>query len=70
MLSKFLEEHHHTVSSIHGGRMQTQREEALRSFKNGRTSILVATDIVVRGLDILYVCIGKRVNASQTIHYF
>ena len=53
MLTKLLEDHHHAVTSIHGGRMQADREEAIRSFKMGQTPILVATDIVVRGLDIL-----------------
>eukprot|EP00916_Digyalum_oweni_P004394 GHVL01007813.1.p1 GENE.GHVL01007813.1~~GHVL01007813.1.p1 ORF type:complete len:605 (-),score=104.03 GHVL01007813.1:461-2275(-) len=40
------------VASIHGDRTQQEREEALRSFKQGETPILVATDVAARGLDI------------------
>ena len=40
------------ATSIHGDRDQWQREEALKSFKDGRTPILVATDVAARGLDI------------------
>lgn len=41
-----------SVSSIHGDRSQNEREEALYSFRNGRTPILVATAVAARGLDI------------------
>lgn len=38
--------------AIHGRKSQNNREAALASFKNGRTRVLVATDIASRGLDI------------------
>ena len=37
---------------IHGNRSQAQRTAALADFKSGRTRVLVATDIVARGIDI------------------
>jgi len=40
------------VSSIHGDRHQREREQALSSFRNGVTPILVATAVAARGLDI------------------
>ncbi|CUG89592.1 ATP-dependent DEAD/DEAH box RNA helicase, putative [Bodo saltans] len=40
------------TGTIHGDRKQNEREEALRRFKDGRTPILVATDVASRGLDI------------------
>jgi len=40
------------ATSIHGDRSQPERQEALRSFKAGRTPYLVATDVASRGLDI------------------
>ncbi|PKI43163.1 hypothetical protein CRG98_036469 [Punica granatum] len=43
------------ATSIHGDRTQQERELALRSFKSGRTPILVATDVAARGLDIPHV---------------
>nr|ABX76969.1 Vasa [Parhyale hawaiensis] len=39
-------------TSIHGDRFQSQREEALAQFKAGIRSILVATAVAARGLDI------------------
>jgi superfamily II DNA/RNA helicase len=38
--------------AIHGNKSQSQREKALRIFKNGDVRILVATDVAARGLDI------------------
>ena len=37
---------------IHGGRSQSQRQRALDDFKAGKCSILVATDVAARGIDI------------------
>lgn len=37
---------------IHGNKSQNQRTEALAGFKQGKTQILVATDIAARGIDI------------------
>ncbi|KAG5567102.1 hypothetical protein RHGRI_002612 [Rhododendron griersonianum] len=41
----------HAVA-LHGGRSQSEREAALRDFRNGSTNILVATDVASRGLDV------------------
>ncbi|WP_433936762.1 DEAD/DEAH box helicase [Sorangium cellulosum] len=38
--------------AIHGNKSQGARERALASFKQGTTSVLVATDIAARGIDI------------------
>jgi superfamily II DNA/RNA helicase len=40
------------AGTIHSGRQQKEREEALRRFKDGSAPILVATDVASRGLDI------------------
>jgi ATP-dependent RNA helicase DDX23/PRP28 len=37
---------------LHGGKTQDQRESALEAFKAGKFSILVATQVAGRGLDI------------------
>ena len=41
-----------TAGRIHGNRSQGQRTAALAAFKNGHTRVLVATDIVARGIDV------------------
>jgi superfamily II DNA/RNA helicase len=38
--------------AIHGNKSQGQRNRALNDFKNSRVSVLVATDVAARGLDI------------------
>ena len=47
-----LERQGFAVARIHGNRSQTQRTEALQGFKNGRYRVLVATDIVARGINV------------------
>jgi len=37
---------------IHGGLSQAARDRALADFRNGRVSVLVATDVAARGLDL------------------
>ncbi len=39
-------------AAIHGNRSQAQREKALASFRRGHVKVLVATDVVSRGIDI------------------
>lgn len=51
-IAAFLSEINYPTTSIHGDRLQRQREEALADFKSGRMAILVATAVAARGLDI------------------
>jgi len=41
-----------TSEAIHGDRSQAQRQKALQGFRDGRCRVLVATDVVARGIDI------------------
>jgi superfamily II DNA/RNA helicase len=40
------------VVAIHGDKAQYERDQAIRMLKNGEISILVATDVAARGLDV------------------
>ena len=40
------------ANAIHGNKSQGQRERALGEFKDGKTKVLVATDIAARGIDV------------------
>lgn len=64
------------VCSIHGDLRQDQRTRSLEAFKAGTTSVLVATDVAARGLDIPEVklvinvtvstlCIGRSCGAMK-----
>ncbi len=41
-----------SAAAIHGDRSQSQRQKALDGFKAGGTRVLVATDVVARGIDV------------------
>jgi len=41
-----------SATQIHGDRSQSQRNAALRSFREGHHRILVATDVAARGIDV------------------
>ena len=51
-LAEKLERAGFETARIHGNRSQNQRTEALAGFKSGRYRLLVATDIVARGIDV------------------
>ena len=51
-LATFLDKKGISASAIHGNKSQGARTRALNGFKNGSVSILVATDIAARGIDI------------------
>ncbi|XP_055905642.1 ATP-dependent RNA helicase vasa isoform X2 [Eupeodes corollae] len=60
-LASLLSETEFPTTSIHGDRLQSQREMALRDFKTGKMKVLIATSVAARGLDIK--------NVSHVINY-
>lgn len=40
------------ADAIHGNKSQSQRERALKAFRDGASRVLVATDIAARGIDV------------------
>ena len=51
-LAKTLKRQKFNVEEMHSDLEQSKREEVMRDFKNGKIDILVATDVVARGIDI------------------
>ncbi len=42
----------YNAASIHGNKSQGQRDRAIKAFRDGRVTTLVATDVAARGIDI------------------
>ncbi|MDO5146017.1 MAG: DEAD/DEAH box helicase [Eubacteriales bacterium] len=40
------------AEGLHGDMKQTMRDRVMKSFRNGKTDILVATDVAARGIDV------------------
>lgn len=51
-LSEYLSKFGVRATAIHGNKTQAARTRALDDFKRGKASVLVATDIAARGIDI------------------
>ncbi len=51
-VARALQRFHLNVGEMHSDLDQKQRDQIMHEFKNGRINILVATDIVARGIDI------------------
>jgi ATP-dependent RNA helicase RhlE len=51
----------HAAVQIHGDRSQSQRNQALRNFSEGRHRVLVATDVAARGIDVA--------NVAHVVNY-
>jgi len=51
-IEHFLRSESVNAESIHGNRNQQERERALKSFRDGISPILIATDVAARGLDV------------------
>ena len=51
-LASALEEHNYRVAALQGNMAQNRRQAALDGFRDGTHDILVATDIVSRGIDV------------------
>ncbi|KAF5098420.1 hypothetical protein D0Z03_001221 [Geotrichum reessii] len=52
MVSEGLTAQQFTVSAIHGEMDQPQRDTIMKEFRSGSTRILIATDLLARGIDV------------------
>jgi ATP-dependent RNA helicase DeaD len=47
-----LKKHRFDVEGLHGDMSQNQREKIISTFKDGNSSVVVATDVAARGIDV------------------
>ncbi len=66
-LSESLQNRGFSAVSIHGGKSQGQRQRALAQFKDNTVTILVATDVAARGIDVADVT--HVVNYATPVEY-
>jgi len=52
MVARYLERNGIKAEAIHSNKTQSQRQKALEAFTSGKARVLVATDIVARGIDV------------------
>jgi len=67
VLAKSLERTGHLATTLHGGKGQEQREQALAELKSGVKHILVATDVAGRGIDIQNVSLIVNFDMAKSI---
>lgn len=71
-LNNVLKKQGHAVSVLHGEITQDERKKSLDRFRNGKTQVLVATDVAARGLDIdaveLVVNVDMAYSGDEYLH--
>ena len=55
---------------LHGDMKQLQRTQVMNSFKRGRSSVLIATDVAARGIDVDGIDIVFNYDIPQDIEYY
>ena len=51
-LANELQNRGYFAEGLHGDMKQQQRDRVMRNFRNGKTEVLVATDVAARGIDV------------------
>ncbi|KAJ1557841.1 RNA helicase required for poly(A+) mRNA export, partial [Nowakowskiella sp. JEL0078] len=54
-LERKLKEEHHEVIALHGGLEPEERDAVMDNFRQGKFKVLVTTNLIARGIDILQV---------------
>lgn len=58
------------IAVLHANMRSDERQNALRSFRQGKTSVLIATDLAARGLDIQGLTHVIHVDVPHTIEQY
>lgn len=69
-ISGFLNQSGYNAEGLHGDMKQSQRTSVMNSFKNGKTNILVATDVAARGIDVNDVDYVINYDIPQNNEYY
>ena len=69
-VAEVLKLHGYQAEGLHGDMSQAQRDVAMNRFRNGSTSILIATDVAARGIDVDDVEAVINYDIPQDIEYY
>ncbi len=69
-ITEFLEKQGFNAEGLHGDMKQSQRTKVMDSFKFGKTSILVATDVAARGIDVNDIDYVINYDIPQNAEYY
>ena len=60
-------ERNFTVACIHGEMSSREREETMAGFRNGANRVLIATDLMARGIDVQQVSLVINYDIPNNI---
>ncbi len=69
-LTEHLKGRGYEVEGLHGDLTQGQRDTVMNLFRSGRTSILIATDVAARGIDVSDVEAVFNYDVPEDIEYY
>ncbi len=69
-LQKQLVEKGMPVSCLHGDMNQRQRDAIMDTFRKGKTTVLVATDVVARGIDVSNIDLVINYDIPDKMEYY
>ncbi|KAJ2120003.1 mRNA splicing protein prp28 [Coemansia sp. RSA 720] len=70
LLGAALTRAHYSVATLHGGKTQEQREQALLRLRTGDAAVLVATDVAGRGIDVKDVSLVVNFDMAKDIESY
>ncbi len=69
-IAQFLKDNGFAAEGLHGDMKQAVRTKVLDDFKKGRTSILIATDVAARGIDVNNIEYVINYDVPQNNEYY
>lgn len=69
-LTEHLKERGYEAEGLHGDLSQNQRDTVMNLFRSGRASILIATDVAARGIDVSDVEAVYNYDVPEDIEYY
>jgi superfamily II DNA/RNA helicase len=69
-LSNKMKDNNFTVSYIYGDMQQIDRNKVIESFRIGETRVLIATDVIARGIDVQQVSLVINYDVPQEVETY